>query len=233
MKRCVQIALLCLASTLHAAEWAAQENKPYHHLIAEIYSGVWAPAIAGQVNQTLGTTDWSYWPVGLKAGVVGRPSWIPQDFGSPQSLGLMLSVYGGGVAEISVQAVEAEVDVGLYEGQIVHLDEDPNSLSDEEIKARGGWTGHHQIYVPFVAGMDLTKVRSAGVDYNGSGGSVGSGLGARLIRESLVLDMEFFYRLGFGGEIQGDGDTRIFAAGKPITADTSGAAFTFGIGYAF
>jgi hypothetical protein len=233
MKRIIQLLALCLVPTLHAAEWAAQESKPYHRFITEIYSGVWAPTIAGQVNQSLGTTDWSYWPVGVKAGLIVRPSWAPQDFGSPQSLGLMLSAYGGGVANVSLQAVEAEVDVGLYEGQIVHLDEDPNGLSDEEIKAHGGWTGHQQIYVPFVAGMDLTKVRSAGVDYNGTGGSVGSGLGARLIRESLVLDMEFFYRFGFGGEIQGDGDTRILAAGKPITADTSGAAFTFGIGYAF
>lgn len=233
MPRSRWLLALCFASSLHAAEWAVQESKPYHRYLMEVYSGVWAPSIAGQVNQSLGTTDWSYWPLGVKAGLIGRPSWAPQDFGSPQSLGLLLNVYGGGVAGISVEALEAEVDVGLYEGQVIHLDDDPTGLNDEELKARGGWIAHHQVYVPFVAGVDLTKVRSAGVDYNGNGGSFGSGLGARLIRQNLVFDMEFFYRLGFGGEIQGDGDTRILAAGKPITADTSGAAFTFGLGYAF
>jgi hypothetical protein len=233
MRRFGLLLSLCFASALSASEWAAQENKPYHRYLVELYSGVWAPALAGQVNYALGTTDWSYWPIGFKAGVVGRPSWLSQSFGSPQSLGFLIGTYGGGVADISVQAIEAEVDGGVYESQIVHMDDDPNGLSIPEIEAHGGWVSHAQVYIPLVAAVDLTQVRNAGVNYSGTGGSVGTGLGTRLIRDSLVLDLEFFYRLGFGGEIQGDGDSRILAAGRPITADTSGAAFNFGVGYAF
>lgn len=226
MKR-LMFALLLFAGALQAEDWVATQNKPYRRFITEIYSGIWAPALAGEVNQALGTTDWSYWPVGFKAGITGRGPW------GPENISLLINAYGGGVSAITLRALEAELDIGLYERQVIRFERDPTGLSLAEIHALGGWTRHSQVFIPLVGGVDLAEVRSQGGGYNGTGGSLGSGLGARFIHRNLLLEVEFFYRLGFGGDITGSGDSRLLASGKPITANTSGAAFNVGVGWAF
>jgi hypothetical protein len=221
------IAALGLSAALPADVWLAQENKPYTLFITELYTGIWSPAVASPVTQALGTTDWCYWPLGLKAGLVGRNDWGPENYG------ILVNVFGSGASSFNMKSVEAELDLGLYERQVFRYNADPQGLSLAEIRANGGRVAHSQVYIPLIAGVDLAEVHQAGNNYSGTGGSVATGLGARYIRNEIVFDLEFFYRFGFGGEITGSGDSRILASGKPLTADSSGAAFTFGIGYAF
>ncbi len=217
--RMALLAVFCLIPAWAAASWIARDPQPYTKVLVDLHGGIWIPDVAPQ-----GPVSY-----GIRGGVTWR-----NQRGLPNQ-SLLLNVVGASTGPVTLFGAEAEFDLGLTDTQELYWGGDPNGLTREDIRARGGRFDYSQIYIPLLVGNYNTLYRAtpASTPYSAWTPGVGTGLGFRMMMGAFMIDLETLFRFAAGPALEDENNHTVKVADKELTAAMSGIELVVGVGAAF